>query len=219
MRKVFKIVLKILPFIITGVMFIAVLTSGKDLTVETVLSYMPDNLYVATLFILVMYILKSLSVIFPIIVLQVATGIIFPIWSALIINTVGTALAYTIPYLTGRFSGRAAIEKILLKYPKVQEIIDMQRKNSWFPSFILRAVSCLPADIISLCLGSLKAPYIPYIIASVVGTLPGLVPATIAGTKILDPTSPVFITSAILAVVISALSILIYALITRKKCV
>lgn len=217
MKKTIGITIKILPFVIMGILIAAIIFSDEDLSVDAILSRMPDNLFLSALFLLAMYALKSLSVIFPVMVLQVAAGLIFPIWTALFLNILGTTIAYTIPYLTGRLSGSAATERLLRKYPKAREIVDMQRNNSWFPSFILRAVSCLPADIISMCLGSIKTPYAPYIIASVVGTLPGLIPATTAGMSILEPTSPIFIMSVVLTVLVSILSILLYAVIRRKK--
>ncbi len=217
MKKALETILKILPFVIMGILIITVLSSKEDPRVDQILSLMPDNLFLAALFLMGMYALKSLSVVFPIIVLQVAAGLIFPLWIALLLNILGTTIAYTIPYITGRLSGAGATEKLINKYPKVREIIYMQQNNSWFPSFILRAVSCLPADIVSMCLGSIKVPYTPYIVASVVGTLPGLIPATIAGMSILDPTSIVFIVSVILTILTSLLSIIIYWIIRRKN--
>ena len=217
MRKTIGIFLKILPFIIVAILIISMLLSGRQPSVEGVLSYMPDNLFVAALLLLLMYALKSLSVIFPLIILQIAAGMIFPVWIALILNTLGTALSYTIPYLIGRFSGTDATNRIIKKYPKAREIVDMQRNATWFPSFFLRAVSCLPGDIVSLCLGSVGVSYLPYVVASVVGTLPGLIPATIAGMSIMNPKSAVFITSVVITVASSIASIVVYGILKRKN--
>lgn len=216
MKKTLGTIIKTLPFVIMGILIVAVLSSDNEPSVENILALMPDSMFLSAVFLMGMYALKSLSVVFPIIILQVAAGLVFPLWAALLLNILGTAIAYTIPYLTGRFSGSAATERLMHKHPKVKEIINMQHNSLWFPSFILRAVSCLPADIISMCLGSIKVPYIPYIVASVVGTLPGLIPATTAGMSILDPTSAVFIFSVILTVLTSILSIILCRIIRRK---
>ena len=151
------------------------------------------------------------------IILQIAAGMIFPVWIALILNTLGTALSYTIPYLIGRFSGTDATNRIIKKYPKAREIVDMQRNATWFPSFFLRAVSCLPGDIVSMCLGSAGVSYLPYVVASVVGTLPGLIPATIAGMSIMNPKSTVFIMSVVVTVASSIASIVVYGILKRKN--
>ena len=186
-----------------------------DITVEGIVERLPDNLYLAAAFLLMMYVLKGLSVVFPIIVLQIAGGIIFPVWVALFINIIGTALTYTAPYLVGRFSGAGATERLINKYPAIKGAIMVQQNNVFFPAFILRAVSCLPGDIVSMYFGSIKAAFVPYVIASVVGTLPGLIPATTAGMSIMDPKSPVFIWSVIITVVTSVGSMVIYRLMKK----
>lgn len=217
MRKILNVVLKILPFGVVGILLFLSLSSGKEPSVETVLDYLPDSLFFSALLLLLMYALKSLSVVFPIIVLQIAAGMIFPPVTALLLNTIGTGITYTVPYLIGRFSGSDVAEKIMKKYPKAKDIIIVQRTNSWFPSFLLRAVSCLPGDIVSMCLGSIRVPYTPYVVASILGTIPGLIPATIAGMSIIDPTSSVFIISVVVTILSSVVSIIIYWFLNRHK--
>jgi len=217
MRKTLNVVLKILPFGVVGIFLFLALSSGKEPSVEAVLDYLPDNLFFSALLLLLMYALKSLSVVFPLIVLQIAAGMIFPPVTAIILNTIGTGIAYTVPYIIGRFSGSDAAERIMKKYPKAKDIIMVQRTNTWFPSFLLRAVSCLPGDIISMCLGSIRVPYIPYVVASILGTFPGLIPATIAGVSIMDPTSLVFIISVAVTVLSSVGSVIIYLFLNKHK--
>lgn len=210
MRRTAGIIFKILPFALIAALVAAVLISGKELTIDTILSFMPDSIVLSSLVLILIYILKSLSVVFPLIVLQVAAGIIFPWWLALILNTIGTAAAYTVPYYIGRICGASSAEHLMQKYPKLHSIVAMQRKSDWFPSFILRSVSCLPGDIVSMYLGTISVPFIPYVTASVLGTLPGLIPATIAGTSLTNPRSLAFIISVIATIVTSLASILLY---------
>lgn len=210
MRKLGNFILKILPFLVIAVLIAMLILSGEELTVDTVVSHLPDNLFTAWLLLLFMYAAKSMSIIFPIVALQIAAGIIFPFWSALILNIIGTALTYTIPYVIGSFSGASATERLIKKYPKIREAVDFQRSSDWFISFILRAVSCLPGDIVSMYLGSINISYIPYVLASVAGTLPGLIPATIVGINFMNPKSTAFIVSVIVTIAASILSIIIY---------
>lgn len=210
MRRIGNFVLKILPFAVIAILIIALIASGKDMSVETILSYLPDNIFLAWVFLLFMYALKSLSVIFPIVVLQIASGMMFPLWSALILNILGTMVAYTIPYLIGKKSGASAAERLIEKYPKMREAVAFQRKSDWFISFILRAVSLFPADVVSMYLGVIGISYFPYIIASVVGTLPGLIPATLVGMNVMNPKSSIFIISAAVTAVSAIISLIIY---------
>lgn len=217
MRRIGNLILKILPFAVIAILIIALIASGEDMSVETILSYLPDNVFLAWVFLLFMYALKSVSVIFPIIVLQIAAGMIFPLWSALILNILGTSLAYTIPYFIGKKSGASAAERLMNKYPKMRDAVAFQRKSDWFISFVLRAVSCFPADIVSMYLGAIGISYIPYIIASVVGTLPGLIPATFVGMNVMKPKSSTFIISASVTVVSAIISLIIYYRTRNRK--
>ncbi|MEE1049067.1 MAG: VTT domain-containing protein [Clostridia bacterium] len=216
MRKFGEFVLKILPFAVMAVLIVAVLSSEEEISVDTIMALMPDNQVLSALLILVMYALKSISVVFPIIVIQIAAGMIFPFWIALILNIAGTAIACAIPYGIGRLSGSAGAEKLMQKYPKIRDADAFQRNSEWFISFILRAVSCLPGDIVSMYLGSIGFKFIPYLTASVVGTLPGLVPATLVGINVTNPRSVAFIVSVAVTVVTSVGSVLIYYIIKKK---
>ena len=210
-------VIKILPFIVIAVLMLLWLVSGRDLSTEDIMSLLPQNLFLAALIILALYALKSVSVLFPILLLQITSGLIFPLYIALLINCIGTVIAYSIPYTIGRFSGSSLADKIIKKYPKAQEFVDLQRNSDSFISFFLRAISCLPADIVSLYLGSIKIKYVPYAFWGLVGTLPGLIPATVAGASITDPTSTAFIVSVLLTVLSSVGSIIIYRLYKKRK--
>lgn len=210
MKKIGKLILKILPFAVIAAIIIMMSLSGEEPTVDNILLHLPESPLLASLLLLAMYAVKSMSIIFPILVLQIAAGIILPFWAALIINIVGTALTYTIPYIIGRFSGSSAAEHLMKKYPKIRETVNFQRESDWFISFILRAVSCLPGDIVSMYLGSIKVPYIPYVIASVIGTLPGLIPATFVGINFMNPKSTAFIISVIITIASSIASIILY---------
>lgn len=217
MKKKINVIIKIIPLIVIIGLMLFWIISGKDLNIADIMSLIPQNMFLAALMILALYAVKSLSILFPILLLQISTGLIFPLYTALLINCLGTVIAYSIPYIIGRFSGSSLADQLTKKYPKAQEFIDIQRDSDSFISFILRAVSCLPADIVSLYLGSIKIRYVPYAVWGLIGTLPGLIPATVAGAKITDPTSTAFIVSVILTVLSSVGSIIIYRIYKKRK--
>jgi len=177
---------------------------GRDMDIEALLNYSPNNLFLAALFLILLYSVKSLSVFFPIILLEIAGGIIFPVGTAIFVNIIGNAVCFTLPYLIGRFSGDGLTEYIIKKQPKLQEFYLRQKKNEWFLSFFLRAISCLPGDIVSMYLGSLGFSYPVFLTGSLAGSLIYLIAATVAGESILDPLSPEFIVSAAAVLAIAA---------------
>ncbi len=217
MNKALKACINIIALlIVTGIILLAFIYRDR-FSISFILSAVPDNLFYAGIILMILYTLKGISLFFPILILQIAGGLIFPPVSAFILNCVGTALAYTLPYIIGRISGRSLVDKIALRYKKFDEFVKTQKDSKSFASFILRAVSCLPADLVSLYLGSVETPYAPYVIWSVIGTLPGLIPATFMGLEMTDPTSPAFIISVVATILSSAISCLIYYIIKKRR--
>ena len=137
-----------------------------------------------------------MSFVFPIAVLQIATGHLFQTPVALLINFLGRAITLTIPYWAGRFSGADMVESLIRKYPKLEEICSRQGQNPLFISFLLRTFIFLPGDAVSLYLGATKIPFPHYLAGGVLGTTLGVVLSTILGSSIKEPGSPAFILSA-----------------------
>ncbi len=205
-----KIFFRILPIIICLVI-VASATAGKNLTLEDILRYTPKQPWLAALVLLGMFGLKSLSVVFPIVVLFFAGGILFPTPIALLVNTVGVAITITIPYVVGRWYGPAMSENIAAKYPKIQVFQHFRKKHDFFFSFFLRALGVLPCDFVSAYMGAIGVPYFTYLAGGILGFWPGLCAATVMGTSISDPTSPAFYISLLIGVALSVSSSVIFA--------
>jgi len=144
-------------------------------------------------------------------------GFLFEPHHALIVNTVGVLVELAIPYWIGRASGAGFADKLCKKHPKLGEIIGESGSNNFFMSFFLRVISCLPGDAISMYFGARKVPFWTSLLASFLGTLPGVVAATLLGINITDPSSPMFWVSIALTAGISAISFLVYFLWRRSK--
>ena len=209
--------LKFLPLMVCIVFIILFLASGNDITVQTILEYTPESPFAAAIVILLLYALKSVTFVFPIAVLQIATGHLFRTPVALLINFLGRAVTLSIPYWVGRFSGSDMIRNLQGKYPKLKEICDRQGQNPVFISFLLRTFSFLPGDAVSLYLGATGIPFSYYIMGGVLGTALGVVLATILGSSITEPGSPAFWLSASLMAFMAVISSVFYLRNSRKK--
>lgn len=193
------------------------LLQGKEITVDSILNYAPDNLLLAAGFMLLLYVFKSLSVFFPLMVLKLATGFLFPPLIAIAVNVLGMIVSLSISYWVGRASGAKLTEKLCRKYPKLQEVIEKSKEKQTLSAFFLRVIYILPLDVVSMYLGTTKMSFPKYLGASLLGVLPSTVAATLLGASITDPTSPMFWISIGMTVGFSAVSLLVYKLWERKQ--
>lgn len=208
-RKII-IFLKYLPIAICAAFIILPLASGKEITVQAILDYTPKEPLAAAFVILFLYALKSMSFVFPIVVLQIATGHLFQTPAALLINFLGRAVTLTIPYLAGRFSGADMVKKLTEKYPKLAEICSRQGRSPLFISFLFRTFVFLPGDAVSMYLGAIRIPFPYYLTGGMLGTTLGVVLSTILGSSITEPGSPAFILSALLMALVAVMSSVYY---------
>lgn len=208
--------LKYIVVIVCLLLVLLFVLSDKDFSVRTILEFTPQNPLCAAIVLLLLYALKSATVFFPLIILEITAGHLFSIWAALGVNFVGILIVLTVPYWIGRFAGMEAIQKLIQKYPQFAQLLDRQQGNSLFLCFFLRIISCLPGDVVTMYLGATQTPFLQNLIAGTLGLLPGMVLATLMGESIQDPEAPMFWISALLIVTLSALSILFYYLYRRS---
>lgn len=210
MKQQFISLLKYLPFVLCLILIVCYLGFSEKITVQTVLDYTPDNLIAAAFILLILYAFKSFTIIFPIIILEVAVGHLFTTIPAILINILGTLIGYIIAYFIGYFSGSKVVTKSAKKYPALANILKKQSENSFFTCFFLRTLCVLPGDAVSMCLGAVKSPFPMYLISSLLGSLPSTILATLFGASITEPTSPMFWISIVLMALYSGIVLLIY---------
>jgi len=216
-KDILLVILRYTPLIICLAFAAWYLLSGENISVDTILNRVPKAPWLAAVFMIILYAAKSLSVVFPIIVLHIAGGFLFPPFVAVIVNTLGTVVELTIPYWVGRISGTSYAERLMQKHPKLADVISKLDSKSFTMSFFLRIISCLPGDAVSMYLGAVKLPFKSYLAGSFLGTLPSIITATLLGTSVTDPASPMFWVSLSLTIGISLLSFLFYFIWQKRK--
>lgn len=209
--------IKFLPIALCIIFIICYIFFGKTLTVESILKYTPQNPYFAACILLLLYAIKSLSIFFPLIILKIAGGHLFPTGIALLVNIAGMLICYTVSFWIGYFSGTITVDKLTKKYPKLSHIIELQHNNSFFVCFFLRIISFLPMDVVSLYLGATKIPFSRYIFASILGSLPNTILSTLLGASITKPDSPMFWVSILLMILYAGFSLLANYLYKHKS--
>ena len=208
---------RILPLIGMATVGGLFLFSGRSLTVDDILNYTPSEPLLAALFLWMAFALKSLSLVFPILLLFAVSGQLFPLPVALLVNTIGVAISMTLPYLLGRASELDFTEKLLKKYPKLQDIRKLRENSSFFLSFLMRAIGVLPCDVVSMYFGSTKMDYLPYITGAVLGFMPDLICAIILGNQIEEYDSPGFWITLTINIIACISAYFLYRWYKKKK--
>ncbi len=154
-----------------------------EFTTQELVEIAPSNLIIAILVILAAYAIKSLAMVFPILAIYIASGLLFPAPLAIAVNIAGALLNAAIPYFIGRYSCSVTVEKLIVKHPKLKKADIWTKKNSVLSVYILRIVGFLPGDVVSLFCGASNVRPLPYFLGSLLGKLPVLILATIMGTQ------------------------------------
>ncbi len=215
-EKIQRIAKIIITVLWVALMILCIINKDK-ITVDGMLKLTPASPVLAALFMIVIFGLKSICVVVYVGFLYALTGIMFPMYEAIVINILGTVVMLTIPYVWGRYAGKTAIEYVERKSPKVKKVQELSEINSFLFTLILRSNGILPCDIMSIYLGAIGVPYPTYIGASVLGMLVLAVTFPIIGTNVLNVKSPQFLIALAVNLAVMAGSVVAYVIILMKK--
>ena len=196
---------------------IAVCLLHKDaFTLEGILSYTPQQPLLAAVVLWGLFAVKSLSIFLYSGLLYAASGILFPLPTAILVNIAGTAVMVSVPYWLGKKLGSQAVQYILHRWPKAAMLHDLRSGSDFFFVLIVRLLGILPADIVSAYMGAVRVKYNKYLPACFLGFLSNCVLFPIMGMSLSDVHSPQFRIAAAIelaAMLISCIAFHFY----RKK--
>ena len=182
----------------------------RNLSVDELVGFTCSNIWLAATLFIVFYILKSFIIVMPVLVLQIAVGIVFPVPAALLINLSGMVITLFISYYLGRFTGRAYVEKLIGRYPKASAVKDIPSKNEFVFCFLTHSMCLFPMNIIGMLAGSVDIDCRKYICGAFCGSFIRVVSVTLIGVSAMNPSSPVFILSVAVTAAVSIASFLMY---------
>ena len=147
---------------------------------------------------------------FPDFVLAATGGLIFGVWFGTIYTIIGAACGGTISFFISRSYGRGLVEK--LTKGKINCFDDGAQKKGLIFILILRFIPLIPFDIISYGAGLSKIKYKDFILATIIGVIPGVWVYTNLG----DKSAHLFSTEFFKAVAILILLLLVSYFIKKK---
>jgi len=211
------LVQKIIVFAFWLTIILACLINRDKITVDAIVNFTPGNTIAAVLVLWLLFAFKSITVVVYGGLIYAASGIMFSLPVAIIVNTVGTVLMVSIPFFIGKKAGGNTIDKLVQKNPKLEGLRDVPNQNELFVSFFVRLLGILPSDLVSMYLGASGIKYSKYISGSLIGLFPAVISFSVMGMSANDMTSPEFIISAAFEIGLMIFSVIMYFVWRRKS--
>lgn len=211
-RKKLKIVQNTFAIVFWAAIVILCLIYKDQITVDNIVAYVPDNMLVAAVFMLMLFAVKSVLVFVYCGLLYAVCGILFPVPIAILVNIFGSLIMATIPFWIGKKAGIKLVDGLLQNHPKLKFLKDTPNKTPFFMSFFVRIIGILPSDIIGLYFGAAGVRYKSYIIGAIIGMLPQTVTFCLMGMSINDVTSPEFMISFVCELSLIVVSTIMYVI-------
>ena len=134
-------------------------------------------------------------VFFPVAVLAVAGGLLFGLGWGSVYTLAGAAINCALMFLLARSLGQRRIQQLVERRLSAvwQERLKLASgRSGFFLLILLRLIPAVPYGLINYACGLSEMRFWPYMIASVLGIIPGTIVFLNLGDKALDPASPSF---------------------------
>ncbi len=185
-----------------GVAYLFYLSNGS-LTVEELLRFQPKNKLLAAVVMCALFLLKSVDFLLHSGMLYATNGILYSLPAAVLLNIVGICIMSFVPYKLGKAFGPSYLARLYEKYPKLKEIEDSFQGNDFLLAVLLRCIG-FQVNVGSLYMGARQFGFKTYMLGTVIGLLPIMLPYTVIGMTASEPGSWMFIVSVLLEIGVSA---------------
>lgn len=129
-------------------------------------------------------VVKSFALVFPPAIIFAVSGILFDnMWIAVAVNIVGVALSMILPYYLGKFTGKAMLDTLKVRFPKIKKLDDFAGKNEFMVVYVVKAAGVVPSDLMNVIYGAMNVDFLKFFIASNLGMLPFNILFTLLGNK------------------------------------
>lgn len=147
---------------------------------QQVITVLKSNVFGVLLFI-VLYTLRPL-ILFPATVLTLGAGLVFgPVWGV-VYTIIGSNLSALLAFFVGRFLGEGLLDGERTK-AIVEHYTERLRNNSFATVLTMRFIF-LPYDFVNYLCGLLRVDWKAFLLATMIGSLPGTIAVVVAGASL-----------------------------------
>ena len=187
---------------------IAVINRDK-ITVESILSYTPANLWAAAAMMMCFFALKTLSIVFYSGLLFTVSGMLFGMPAAIVVNIMGALVMLLEGYAVGRAGGSKLVDELTAKYPRFAEFTGLKDRRPFAFALLIRMLKFVNYDLGSMYMGASRVPLLPFLCGSLAALLPEIIMFALAGSGISDMNAVPAVWAAVIYVLMTVASGLI----------
>ena len=205
--KALKYILSVIAII--TLLFVILKILNLDIDSKDIQTYVNSFGKLAPIIYIIIFALVPLTL-FPDSIIAIAGGLIFGLVKGYIYTAIGAILGATLSFYISRKLGRNFVKKLTKE--NLDNVEEMTNSNGFFIIFMLRLIPLFPFDIISYGAGLTSVKYKDFILATFLGTIPGILVFTNIGAQSVNMGSGSFYIS------IGALVLLfIISMVLKKK--
>ncbi len=142
--------------------------------------------------ILLLFLLRSLSAMYPYPMIFIITAMVFPPVQSFIINLFGMAFTFAFRYYTGWEMGEGTINFALKKYPAILSAMEEDGKGNPIILLAFRMIPSVPINTLSHFYGSIEYSFPRFMLLSLGAYVPKLISYSFIGNSVYDPFSADF---------------------------
>jgi len=163
-----------------------------------------------------LYALKGAILVVSAVMLYIAAGVLFPTGVAILVSYAGLIVSLSVGYFVGYKLGESRVNKLIAKRKKLAEFFHGKSENLVSLCFIARLFP-MSYGLVSMFFGALKVPFFKYLLMSLLGISPRMIPIVLAGAAITNPLSAEFLVPFGLSLGISFCIFMVYKTIMAAK--
>jgi uncharacterized membrane protein YdjX (TVP38/TMEM64 family) len=145
--------------------------------------------------------------------LLVASGLVFPMYIAAILNAFGFLLFANIKFLWGKLIGGGGAHRLLMKSTGLSEFMAMEGSGNHWMLPLLSFIPFVPLGAVYRAYGTTKMKLWRFSLLALVGYLPRLITWSVVGRNMTNPFTVAFTAPIIVLLLLSGFSLLIVDLI------
>ena len=197
------------------ILAIIILVNRNRITIDSIINFTPSNLVLAAFVMLLLFALKTMSVFFFSGILYTASGLMFDLPMAMLVNALGLIVMISEGYFMGKVFGSDLVGNVAEKYPKINSILHLEDKRPFLFTLLLRMMKLLPFDPGSIYMGASRAKFVPYAAASFISAVPDLILYAVVGGGISSLSPSMIVVAAVIYGCITVASVIIIAYLVK----